>query len=499
MDNICGLSLSRAAEALKKKEISVSEIVRACLNRVEATEPQIQALLARDGENAMRMAEQMDSAGPDPSRILWGVPVTVKDAISTKGLRTTAASRMLENFVPIYDAFVVRRLREAGAIIIGKNNMDEFAMGSSTENSAYQRTRNPWDYERVPGGSSGGSAASVAAGQCFASLGSDTGGSIRQPASFCGCVGLKPSYGRVSRYGLFAFASSMDQIGPIARHVEDAAIVLQVISGHDARDNTCSDAPVDDYIGAVRAEQGGSPMAGVRIGVPEDFFGSGLDGEVRDACLNALKTTENLGADLVPVELPSPDMASATYYILAMAEASSNLARYDGVRYGRRAADVTDLAELYLKSRSEGFGQEVRRRIMLGSFVLSSGYYDAYFKKAAQCRRIIFDQYHKALEKCDVIAMPVAPSTAWAFGCHDENPLAAYLMDAYTLPVNLAGLPGIALPVSLGAVTHMPVGLQLAGKAFGEAQLLRIAHALEQAIDPIGLPPMSFACEGQGG
>lgn len=494
MKNICNLSLAQAAGALAKKELGVVEITQACLDRISVTEPQIQALLAQDADNALRLAAQMDTDGPDPSRPLWGIPVTVKDAISTRNLRTTAASRILENFVPIYDAFVVRKLREAGAIIIGKNNMDEFAMGSSTENSAFQRTRNPWNVERVPGGSSGGSAASVSAGQCFASLGSDTGGSIRQPAAFCGCVGLKPSYGRISRYGLFAFSSSMDQIGPLTKNVEDCAMVLQVIAGHDARDNTSANRPVDDYLGFLREKTGSASLAGVKIGLPEDFFGSGLDEEVRSACLDALKTAEKLGAILVPVDLPSPDVASATYYIIAMAEASSNLARYDGVRYGRRAADVTDPAQLYVKSRSEGFGQEVKRRIMLGSFVLSSGYYDAYFKKAAQCRRLIYDQYRAALAVCDVIAMPVAPSTAWGFGSHDQNPLAAYLMDAYTLPVNLAGLPGLALPVALGADNHMPVGLQLVGSAFGEAALLRIAHRLEQGITPIGMPPVAAMC-----
>ncbi|MBD5627501.1 MAG: Asp-tRNA(Asn)/Glu-tRNA(Gln) amidotransferase subunit GatA [Desulfovibrio sp.] len=487
--DICSMTLTEAATALQKKELTARAAVSACLDRIAATEPAIGALLHVDADGALARAEELDAQGPRADRPLWGVPVTVKDALSTKGIPTTAASRILENFVPFYDAFVVERLRKAGAILLGKANMDEFAMGSSTENSAFQPTRNPWNTGRVPGGSSGGSAASVAAGQCFASLGSDTGGSIRQPAAFCGCVGLKPTYGRVSRYGLFAFASSLDQVGPLTRTVEDCASVLTVIAGHDPRDTTSEPRPDEDFTAAVR--DAGTSLAGVRLGVPRDFFGEGLAGEVREACEAALERARELGAELVDVQLPPTDIASATYYIIAMAEASSNLARYDGVRYGRRAPGVHTLDELYVESRSQGFGEEVKRRIMLGSYVLSSGYYDAYFRKAAQTRRLIRDAWCAALEGCDAIATPVAPVTAWPLGSHATDPLLAYLMDAYTIPVNLAGLPGLSLPVGLGSKSGMPVGLQLIGKAFDEATLLRVGHVLEQALPGIGSPQVS--------
>lgn len=484
--DICSLSLAQVASALQRRELSALETAHACLARIEATEPDIRALLHVDAEGALTRARELDAHGPKPEQPLWGVPVTVKDALSTQGMPTTSASRILEGFTPFYDAFVVQRLREAGAVLLGKANMDEFAMGSSTENSAFQDTHNPWNLERVPGGSSGGSAASVAAGQCFASLGSDTGGSIRQPAAFCGCVGLKPTYGRVSRYGLFAFASSLDQVGPLTRTVEDCARVLAVISGHDARDTTSEDMPSQDFAQAISAA--GSSLSGVRLGVPRDFFGEGLADEVRLACKKALECARELGAELVEVKLPATDVASATYYIIAMAEASSNLARYDGVRYGRRAPGAHNLEDLYVLSRSQGFGQEVKRRIMLGSYVLSSGYYDAYFRKAAQTRRLIRDAWRAVLEGCDAVCTPVAPVTAWPLGSHAANPLQAYLMDAYTIPVNLAGLPGLSLPVGLGRESKMPVGLQLIGKAFDEATLLRLGHILEQALPPLGAP-----------
>lgn len=489
--DIISLSLAELARKLQKKEIKAVEACQACLDRIERAEPCIQALLTIDAEKALAYAGQLDEHGPDPGQPLWGVPLTIKDAISTKGLRTTSASKILEDFVPIYDAFVVRRLKEAGAVILAKANMDEFAMGSSTENSAFQKTKNPWDPEKVPGGSSGGSAASVAALECFGSLGSDTGGSIRQPAAFCGCVGLKPTYGRVSRFGLFAFASSMDQIGPICRSVRDCALMLSVIAGHDSRDNTSAPLPVEDYCASLAEASVNKPLEGVKIGFPETFFGKGLAEEVAEACLNALNTARELGAELVNIELPDPDIATAVYYVLSMAEASSNLARYDGVRYGRRAPGVATLDDLYSKSRSQGFGQEVKRRIMLGSFVLSSGYYDAYFRKAASVRRIIFDKYQESLRGCDMLAMPVAPVTAWKMGSHEASPLRAYLMDAYTLPVNLAGLPGLSLPVAKGKETGMPVGMQLVGRSFGEAALLRYAHILESALSPIGSPQLA--------
>jgi len=490
MTDICSLSLTALCHALQTKQVSAEEAAQACLTRIEATEPAVDALLLVDAQAALAHARELDAAGPDPALPLWGVPVTVKDALCTKGMATTAASRILEGFTPFYDAFAVTKLREAGAIILGKANMDEFAMGSGTENSAYKKTRNPWDSTKTPGGSSGGSAASVAAGQCFASLGTDTGGSIRQPASFCGCVGLKPTYGRVSRYGLIAYGSSLDQIGPLTRTVEDCARMLAVIAGHDARDNTSAPCPVEDYPAALAALSGDRPLQGLKLGLPREFFGQGLAQEVRDVCEAAIQQAASLGAEIVEVSLPHTDAAIATYYIIAMAEASSNLARFDGVRYGRRAPDVKNLEELYVLSRSQGFGQEVKRRIMLGAYVLSSGYYDAYYRKAAQVRRIIRDEYLSALQQCDLLCAPVSPVTAWTLGSHSTDPLEAYLMDAYTLSLNLAGLPGLSLPAGLGADSRMPVGLQLMGPAFGEARLLAVAHALECALPALGSPAL---------
>ncbi|MBQ4566907.1 MAG: Asp-tRNA(Asn)/Glu-tRNA(Gln) amidotransferase subunit GatA [Desulfovibrio sp.] len=488
MTDICSLSLTALSRALQDREISAEEAVQACLGRIETTEPAIAALLHVGGEAALEQARQLDAAGPDPAKPLWGVPVTVKDALCTKDMPTTAGSRILEGFTPFYDAFAVKRLRDAGAIILGKANLDEFAMGSGTENSAYQKTRNPWDTSKVPGGSSGGSAASVAAGQCFASLGTDTGGSIRQPASFCGCVGLKPTYGRVSRYGLIAYGSSLDQIGPLTRSVEDCARVLSVIAGHDPRDNTSDPRPADAYHTSLDSLSGDAPLQGLRLGLPAEFFAEGLSSEVREVCDAAITTARSLGAEVVDISLPHTNAAIATYYIIAMAEASSNLARFDGVRYGRRAPDVKNLEDLYVLSRTQGFGQEVRRRIMLGAYVLSSGYYDAYYRKAAQVRRLIRDEYLQALDQCDLIFAPVSPVTAWPLGSHDQDPLQAYLKDAYTLSLNLAGLPGLSLPAGLGAESQMPVGIQLIGPSFAEAQLLAVGHALEEALPSLPQP-----------
>ncbi|MBQ9406657.1 MAG: Asp-tRNA(Asn)/Glu-tRNA(Gln) amidotransferase subunit GatA [Desulfovibrio sp.] len=484
MTDICSLSLTEVACALHKGTLSAVEVTKACLARIAATEARVAALITVDEEGALALAAALDKAGPDPARPLWGVPVTVKDALSTKGLRTTAASRILENYVPCFDAFAVQKLREAGAVIVAKANMDEFAMGSSTENSAYHTTHNPRDLRKAPGGSSGGSAASVTVGQCFASLGTDTGGSIRQPAALCGCVGLKPTYGRVSRYGVIAYGSSLDQVGPLTRTVADCAHVLSVIAGHDERDATSSPRPSEDYAALLQ----GKSLKGTRLGIPREFFGPGLDAEVRDACRQAMDKAEAHGAELVDVRLPHTEAAIATYYIIAMAEASSNLARYDGVRYGRRASPVSNLEELYVRSRTEGFGQEVKRRIMLGAYVLSSGYYDAYYRKAAQVRRIIRDEYLAALNQCDALWTPVSPVTAWDLGSHADDPLQMYLMDAYTLSLNLAGLPGLSMPVGLGANSHLPVGMQLMGKAFAEAELLAIGHALEQILPPLAPP-----------
>ncbi len=479
--SIHSLSLAKLRQSLASKEVSCVDAVKACTARIESTEPHIKALLATDTENALEQAARMDAEGYQADKALWGVPVTIKDALCTKGLTTTAGSKILHNFVPFYDATAVQKLREAGAIILGKNNMDEFAMGSTTENSAYANTHNPWDVTRVPGGSSGGSAASVAAMQCFASLGTDTGGSIRQPASLCGCVGIKPTYGRVSRYGVIAYGSSLDQVGPLARSVEDCALVLENIAGHDPRDTT-SDPQVlapTAYSTAIHARQ---DLKGIKVGVPKEFFTAGMDAEVGDACTAAFETLKALGAEIVEVSLPHNDASIASYYIVAMAEASSNLARFDGVRYGYRSEDCQDLPSLYVSSRSEGFGKEVQRRIMLGTYVLSSGYYDAYFRKAAEVRTVIREDYRKAFETCDIMCAPVSPVTAWKLGSMSNDPLQMYLKDIYTLSLNLAGLPGLSLPVGLGKDSQMPVGMQILGPAFCEETLFSVGHVLEQAL-----------------
>lgn len=486
MKDICFHSLTHIEKLLQSREISVREVVCACLKRIEETEPKISALLTVNSEDALKLAHKMDETGPDPSKSLWGIPIVIKDAISTKNIKTTAASKILENFIPIYDATCVAKLKMAGAIILAKANLDEFAMGSATENSAFKITKNPWNFCTVPGGSSGGSAASVISCQCFGALGSDTGGSIRQPAAFCGCVGLKPSYGRVSRYGLFAFASSLDQVGPIARNVEDCCHIFSVIAGHDPKDNTSSPIPVENYKDFLQE----SCIKGRIIGVPYNFLSKGISEEVRYNCEHTLKIMQNMGCILHDIELPNPDIAIATYYIIATAEASSNLARYDGVKYGKRAENCATLDEVYIRSRSEGFGAEVKRRIMLGSYVLSSGYYDAYYKKAAQSRRLIFNAYRKILKKCDAIAMPVAPITAWELGQNASDPLQSYLMDAFTLPVNLAALPGISIPTGLGKDSGLPVGIQLIGKNFDEGNLMGLAYAVEKALNLADLPEL---------
>ena len=487
MSQLFDLSLTRVRDLLRSGEVTAEAATAACLERIAATEPALDALLHVAGETALDQARAMDASGPDASRPLWGVPVTVKDVLATEGLPTTCGSRILENFVPVYDAHCVSRLKEAGAIIIGKANMDEFAMGSSTENSAYKITKNPWDTARVPGGSSGGSAASVAAGQCFASIGTDTGGSIRQPASFCGIVGLKPGYGRVSRRGLVAYGSSLDQAGPMTRTVADAALVLQVIAGHDPKDSTSIDAPVPDYLEAIQ----GASLKGLRLGLPEQYWGEGLSAEVDAACRGAVDLAASLGAEIVPVSLPHTEYAIATYYILAMAEASSNLARFDGVRYGRRSTKSVDLATMYTRSRCEGFGEEVMRRIMLGTYVLSAGYYDAYYRKAAQVRRLIRQDFLNALGKCDLICGPACPTTAFAIGENTADPLQMYLTDIFTISLNLSGLPGMSLPVGLGRDTGMPVGLQLFAGNLQEAPLLAAAAVLEANLPAMPAPPIA--------
>ncbi|MFV0422201.1 Asp-tRNA(Asn)/Glu-tRNA(Gln) amidotransferase subunit GatA [Oleidesulfovibrio sp.] len=487
MAEIYAQTLTEVATVIAEGKLTAEEATRSCIERMQSTEPAIQAMLATRFDDAIAEAKAMDNAGYDSSKPLWGVPVTVKDVLSTKGVTTTCGSKILENYTPFFDAYVVQKLKEAGSIILGKNNMDEFAMGSSTEKSAYHPTFNPWDTQRVPGGSSGGSAASVAAGQCFASLGTDTGGSIRQPASFCGCVGLKPTYGRVSRYGMVAYGSSLDQIGPLTRSVEDAARVLSVIAGHDKRDSTCSDHPVDDYLAALASR---GDLSGLRIGLPVEYWGEGLDAEVESPCREAIKKAQELGATIVDISLPNSKHAIAVYYIVAMAEASSNLARFDGVRSGHRSKKTDTLLDLYVQSRTEGFGEEVKRRIMLGTYVLSSGYYDAYYRKAAQVRRLIREDFEKAFEKCDIICGPASPITAWKQGEMSGDPLKMYLLDIFTISLNLAGLPGLSLPVGTGSDSGMPVGLQLLGKAFDESTLLSSAHVLENHLGRPAMPAL---------
>lgn len=485
MSAITALSLTEVRDKLARKELSAEEATRACLDRIAATEPKIRAILHLDGEAALDAAKALDAAGPDPSKRLWGVPVLVKDAICVKDAPTTCASKILENFVPFYDATSVEKLKAAGAVILGKTNLDEFAMGSSTENSAYQITHNPWDLTRVPGGSSGGSAASVSAGQCFAALGTDTGGSIRQPASFCGTVGIKPTYGRVSRYGLVAYGSSLDQIGPLTRTADDAAAILSVIAGHDAKDSTSVPCDVPDFEAAIA---GAPDLSGLTIGTPEEYWDEGVDDEVRLACRQALDVAGSLGATIVPVSLPHTPYAVATYYIVAMAEASSNLSRFDGVRYGFRDPSAQSLEDLYELSRTKGFGEEVQRRIIIGTYVLSAGYYDAYYRKAAQVRRLIRQDFLDAFKQCDVICGPTSPFVAYPIGEMADDPLQMYLSDIFTISLNLAGLPGLSMPVGLGRGSGLPIGMQLFGRAFDEATLLRTAKAIGQGMPPLPEP-----------
>ena len=488
MSQLFSHSLTRIRDLLRSGEISAQDATSSCLERIAATEPRLDALLHVAGDEALAQAKDMDGHGPDATKPLWGVPVIIKDVLATVGMPTTCASKILENFVPVYDAHCVTRLKDAGAIILAKSNMDEFAMGSSTENSAFKITKNPWDTARVPGGSSGGSAASVSAGQCFASIGTDTGGSIRQPASFCGIVGLKPSYGRVSRRGLIAYGSSLDQAGPMTRTVADAAEILQVIAGHDPLDSTSVNVPVPDYLAALARRES---LKGLRLGMPQQYWGEGLSAEVDAACRSAVDLATSLGAEIVPVSLPHTEYAIATYYILAMAEASSNLARFDGVRYGHRSSETRDLATMYTRSRCEGFGEEVMRRIMLGTYVLSAGYYDAYYKKAAQVRRLIRQDFLDALTKCDLLCGPACPTTAFAIGENTADPLQMYLTDIFTISLNLSGLPGLSLPVGLGKDTGMPVGLQLFAGNMDEAGLLAAAATLEAHLPKLPAPPLA--------
>ncbi|WP_026678286.1 Asp-tRNA(Asn)/Glu-tRNA(Gln) amidotransferase subunit GatA [Fictibacillus gelatini] len=470
--------VSELHQLLHKKEISVTDLVDESYARIKAVDDQVKAFLTLDEENARKKAKELDGKlGSGEERgLLFGMPIGIKDNIVTKGLRTTCASKLLSNFEPIHDATVVERLLAAEAIAIGKLNMDEFAMGSSNENSGFFPTKNPWNLDCVPGGSSGGSAASVAAGEVLFSLGSDTGGSIRQPAAFCGVVGLKPTYGLVSRYGLVAFASSLDQIGPITRSVEDNAYLLQTIAGHDAMDSTSANVDVPDYLSALTGD-----VKGLKIAVPKEYLGEGVDKEVRERVLEALKVLEGLGATWEEVSLPHSKYALATYYLLSSSEASANLARFDGIRYGVRSDNGQNLIDLYKQTRSEGFGDEVKRRIMLGTFALSSGYYDAYYKKAQKVRTLIKNDFDEVLAKYDVIIGPTAPTPAFKIGEKTKDPVTMYVNDILTIPVNLAGVPSISVPC--GFSKQMPVGLQIIGKHFDESTIYRVAHAFEQATE----------------
>ncbi len=463
---------------LKAKKLSSVELTKTVLAHLEKVEPKVQSFITRTPDEALAQAAEADKrlASGENTTPLTGVPIALKDLLCTKGVRTTCGSKMLENFKPPYNATVVERLNAAGAVSVGKTNMDEFAMGSSTETSAYQKTKNPWNLSCVPGGSSGGSATSVSADQAFASLGSDTGGSIRQPAALCGIVGLKPTYGRVSRYGLIAFASSLDQIGPFTKDVEDCALMLGAIAGHDKRDSTSAQVPVPNYVSDMKKS-----IKGLKVGIPKEFFPEGLNSEVAEAVKKAIAELEKQGAEIHEVSLPASPYGLAAYYVLAPSEASSNLARYDGVRYGLRVPGE-NIVEMYSKTRAAGFGAEVKRRIMLGTYALSSGYYDAYYLKALKVRRLIKQDYDKAFEKVDVIATPTAPNPAFKFGEKTGDPLAMYLEDIFTVSINITGMPGISVPCGLSK-SGLPIGLQLIGKAFDESTLLRTAYAYEQATE----------------
>ena len=481
------LSLCEARKLLADGGCKPSELVRNSLDRIRATEPQINACITVCEEQAMREAEQQDAllgTAEAADKPLFGIPVTVKDAFCTTGIATTCASRMLENFIPYYNAHAVDLLREAGAIIVAKTNQDEFAMGSSTQFSVFGPTRNPWDVSCVPGGSSGGSAASVAACQAFGSLGSDSGGSIRQPAGLCGCVGIKPTYGRISRFGVVAYASSFDQVGTFGRNVQDASLLLQTVAGYDPRDATSSVVETP-----VAPEAFPPDLRGKTLGLPTEFWEQDLSSEVEARCREAVARARDLGATIVELSLPHLRYSVAAYYILASGEASTNLARFDGVRYGLRAGEEDGLVPMYVASRSQGFGVEVKRRILLGTYALSAGYYEAYYKKASQIRRLVVEDYEKALEKCDALLAPVSPVTAWKLGEYINDPLTSYKMDILTLGLNLAGLPGVSLPAGLGTESGMPVGLQISGRAFDEQGILSIAGTLERALPAIGMPP----------
>ncbi|MEJ6399614.1 Asp-tRNA(Asn)/Glu-tRNA(Gln) amidotransferase subunit GatA [Nicoliella lavandulae] len=463
-------------QALVNGDITAEELTKQTIDNIKAVDSDINAFINLDEDAAIEKAQAIDKAGIDPDNVLSGIPVAIKDNILTNGLTTTAASKMLENFKPIFDATVTKKLNDKQTITVGKTNMDEFAMGGSTENSAFKTTKNAWDFTKVPGGSSGGSAAAVAAGEILFSLGSDTGGSIRQPAAFNGIVGMKPTYGRVSRWGLIAFGSSFDQIGPLTRSVLDNAYVLNAIAGHDKHDLTSSDKEVPDYTANIK-----DGVKGMKIALPKEYLAEGIDQDVKDAILKAAETYKKLGATVEEVSLPHTKYGVAAYYILSSSEASSNLQRFDGIRYGYRSETAKNLEEVYVQSRSEGFGDEVKRRIMLGTFSLSAGAFDAYFKKAAKVRTLMIQDFQKVFKDYDLILGPVAPTTAYGIGEEVSDPVTMYLNDAMTIPVNLAGLPSMSIPA--GFSNGLPVGMQLIGRPFDEATIYKAGYAFEQNTD----------------
>jgi aspartyl-tRNA(Asn)/glutamyl-tRNA(Gln) amidotransferase subunit A len=471
------LTIDAARSAVAERRTTATALAEAHYARIEKEDPAIGAYLTLCKERALAQAERIDRLAAEGKSLpaLAGVPVGIKDVMVTEGVRTTAGSKILKNYVPPYDCTAVARMEAAGAVVLGKMNCDEFAMGSSNENSAYRPVHNPRDLSRVPGGSSGGSAAAVAAGMAVATLGSDTGGSIRQPASFCGVVGLMPTYGRVSRYGLIAFASSLDHIGPLTRSVKDAALVLRIIAGRDPMDSTSADVPVPDYVAELD-----QPIRGLRLGVAKEYFGEGLDPEVRAGVEQAIQKLAALGCEVIPISLPHTGYAIPTYYLVATAEASANLARFDGVRYGHRSAQARTLSEMYERSRDEGFGPEVKRRIMLGTYALSAGYYDAYYLKAQRVRTLLTRDFEEAFQKVDAIVTPTSPTAAFKLGEKADDPLAMYLADIYTVTADLVGVPGISLPCGQTR-EKLPIGLQILGRHFDEPTILRIAHAYEQA------------------
>ena len=476
-ESVFGMSVSALQTMLRERSVSSVELTQAFLKRIAAVNESLNAVVTVCADQALEQAQEADatiSRGEHQS--LTGIPILHKDIFCTQGVRTTCGSKMLEDFVPAYDATVVTKMKAEGAIMLGKCNMDEFAMGSSNETSYFGTVKNPWNLDCVPGGSSGGSAAAVSAGMAPLVTGTDTGGSIRQPASLCGLTGLKPTYGRVSRLGIIAFASSLDQAGPMAHTAEDCAIALSAMSGIDPGDSTSADIPVPDFHGALNTQ-----IDGLRIGLPREYFNESLDDAVRERVMAALAELEKAGAVLVDIDLPHSHYAIATYYVIAPAEASANLARYDGVRFGYRCEAPTDLEDLYLRSRSEGFGEEVQRRILVGTYALSAGFYDAYFNKAQQVRRVITEDFHRAFEQVDIIAGPSAPGVAFPFGAKQVDPVAMYMEDIYTLAVNLAGLPGLSAPA--GLIDGMPVGIQLIGKPFDEQTILNAAHRLQTETD----------------